>query len=99
MLFGDEEMRKNPQEFGHLYNALGWGKMEFHEVAPDGSTVLRLHSGFEGSGAKASKPICHFTRGLVVGASERVQGRGVSCVEEKCVAMGAPYCQFRVKPK
>jgi predicted hydrocarbon binding protein len=99
VLFGEDEMRNSPQEFGNLYNSLGWGRMEMAEANPDGSTVLKLHEGFEGSGVKASRPICHFSRGLIVGASERVQGREVSCVEEQCIAMGAPYCQFRVKPK
>lgn len=97
---GEEELAKNVDRLAALYSALGWGKMEILDASPNNKKYrLRLSEGFESSEIKASRPNCHFTRGLVAGSSERVLGRPVSCEEVECAAMGDAYCLFAVSIK
>lgn len=99
-LLGEKGMVESSESLTRLYAAKGWGKMELADYAPDYSTYrLKVVEGFESEGVRASKPNCHFSRGLVAGSSERVFGRPMDCQEEKCAAMGDPYCLFRVTAK
>lgn len=99
-LFGADEMTSNRAAFLGLFVALGWGRMEAVEVSADLSEFsLKLTDGFESEGVRASKPNCHFSRGLVVGSTEALFGRSFECEETKCSALGDPYCLFHVTPK
>ena len=99
-IVGEEAMAKEPDLFAGLYAALGWGRMHVVGAAPDlSSFTMELEEGFEGTGAKSPAPVCHFTRGLVAGSSERVLSRAVTCAETECVAAGDPHCLFTVTVK
>jgi predicted hydrocarbon binding protein len=99
-LFGEEEMLKQAQTFAGFYCALGWGKMEVLGVGSGpGEVTYRLTDGFESAGVTASKPNCHFIRGLLAGESGRLTGVDLSCEEESCAAVHDNYCQFRVSRK
>ncbi len=97
---GEDHLRLHSETFTAFYAALGWGKMEVLDAAPDLSSYkLRLTHGFESDGAKSVKPSCHFTRGMVSGSAERIYGTPVLCVEEKCAAAGDNYCLFTVSKR
>ena len=97
---GREDVLEGAEGFIRMYAALGWGRIEISEADP----VLpryrfRLVDGFESGGAKSTKPRCHFTRGIIAGAGERVFGREMEVAEEECAAAGDPCCVFSVGVK
>lgn len=95
--FGEEDVIEEAAVFSKLFLALGWGRL--FPVEADRTLMrfrLRLFDGFESSGAKAQKPNCHFSRGIVAGAIGRLFGRELTCVEELCAAAGDPCCEFVV---
>jgi len=48
---------------------------------------------------KTGRPNCHFTRGPITGASERLRKQQLICEELKCRAKGDGFCEFSVKAK
>lgn len=49
---------------------------------------------------KSEKETCHMMRGLIGGSMrEIVNDKALDCIEIKCVARGAPLCQFIVQPR
>ncbi|MDG6988529.1 MAG: hypothetical protein JRN21_04300 [Nitrososphaerota archaeon] len=99
-VMGEEALTKDPDLFTGLYAALGWGRMEIVEAAPDLSAFsMKLEEGFECTGVKSPVPVCHFTRGLIAGSAERALSRATACEEKSCAAAGDPYCLFTVTAK
>jgi predicted hydrocarbon binding protein len=97
-LFGEEHMLEAANVYDKLFDALGWGKMEVVEASQDMSEyTLRVHESFECSGRKTTKPTGHFVRGLISGSADILLKKSVTCIEDKCVAKGDPFCQFRFK--
>ncbi|MDG6909410.1 MAG: hypothetical protein JRN08_03485 [Nitrososphaerota archaeon] len=97
-LLGKELTIEVASSFTKLYAAVGWGRLEMGEIR-GGRYEMRLFDGFESAGARSSRPICHFTRGLIAGAFERVLKGPVKVTEEQCAATGAPGCLFAVTLK
>ena len=80
-----------------LYQALGWGLMNISKIDTlAGEVVLRIEDNFEviHREGKADEPVCHFTRGVLVGFFEGLWGKKVEVIEAKCKATGDPYCEF-----
>jgi predicted hydrocarbon binding protein len=76
----------------------GYGHGEFLEL--DFSipyAKIKVTNSFNAIGyEKVDKPVCHFLRGIIAGASSIVTGREMHCLEIKCVAKGDEYCEFEV---
>jgi len=94
--FGEENML-TANVYTRLVDALGWGKMEVAAVNEDKSEyTLKVSEGFECTGRRANKPTGHFLRGVIAGSTERLLKQPVTCIEDRCLAMGAQYCRFKV---
>jgi len=97
-LFGEDNMLAAASVYTKLVDALGWGRMEIAEVREDlSSYTLRVYDSFECVGRSASRPTGHFLRGVISGSAERLIKQPVTCVEDRCLAMGGQYCRFRVE--
>ena len=60
--------------------------------------IVRLYEYFECSCLRgADKPSGYLMRGILTGMFEECMGVEASVIEERCVAAGDPYCEFRVK--
>lgn len=93
---GEEYLRTKTETLAGFYSALGWGKLELIEASEDMVTYkLKLSMGLECEEG-APKPSCHFTRGMIAGATERIFGGPAKCAEERCASMGDPFCVFVV---
>ena len=44
-----------------------------------------------------NNPSCHRLRGMLHAILEKHTGKKLVCLEEKCVSMGDPYCEFIVR--
>ena len=92
--FGPLARKFDPEVLG-IYSALGWGTLQVVEAAPNLSrVVVSVGESFESVEMKASSPNCHFTRGVMAGYFGVIMGRQVTSTETKCIAMGAPACEF-----
>ena len=79
----------------------GWGEMKLVEYKDKehryvfttvGAPITKM--------LKMSKEVCHIMRGLIVGSMrEIINDQTLECIETKCMARGAPLCQFIVQPK
>jgi len=77
--------------------ARGWCIPEFVEFDEEKPRlVVRLRDLFECRLFKGrkNKPNSHFMRGILAGILEELFGVKIKVKEEKCVAMGDPYCEF-----
>ena len=78
----------------------GWGDAEVISEDKD-NKVLKFTlknsavSQFYGSSNKA---VDHIFRGMAAGSLSIVYGEDMGCIETSCASMGAPYCEFTVKP-
>lgn len=95
--FGEENMLVAASAYTKLVDALGWGKMEVADVSEDASGyTLRVYESFECMERRANRPTGHFLRGVIAGSTERLFKQPVTCVEDRCLAMGSQFCRFRV---
>ncbi len=82
----------------------GWGIGDVIERGHDGGKyVIRVYSSFEADsfikrGAKVSKPVCHFMRGVLNGIVESVEVKKYNAEETKCRAKGDEFCEFVFNP-
>jgi predicted hydrocarbon binding protein len=87
----------------HEIKVTGWGVPVIREydeehcvltiVVENNPLIVTL--GFVG---KAESPVCHYFRGYWVGVISDIFERRVSCIETKCMAMGAASCEFKINP-
>jgi len=82
----------------------GWGPVEIVELTPE-RAILKVYNSFEARSyfannkEEASKPQCHFFRGVATATctvSWSTEGEGK---ETKCLAMGDEFCEFIITPK
>ena len=82
----------------------GWGTVEIVKVTPE-KNIVRVYNSFEARShianneQKASKPVCHYFRGVVAGVMAILGGEEVETKETKCLAMGDEYCEFEATLK
>ncbi len=86
-------------------NMMGIGLMEIAKSDPmTGDSVVRLKDSTMAQevvrlGGKTKFPVDWFLSGTIIGLFESIfKGKKFSCKETKCMATGAPYCEFEVKP-
>ena len=85
----------------HQVRATGWGapKIQKYNEKNGDLTILVENNplvGLLGKGEKSDRPVCHYFRGYWVGVVSEILERKVSCVETKCMSMGAAYCEFNI---
>jgi predicted hydrocarbon binding protein len=86
-------------EMLHVYNAIGWGRMELQLLDEDRcSATIRMTEGFECHGVKSDMPKSDFIRGHLSGAMSAYFGTVVTAKETSCVSRGDKYCEFYFTP-
>ena len=76
---------------GRLIKGRGW----VDEIGFMDDRIIAKGS-FEGKEGLES-PSCHRLRGMVHAILEEHTGKKLVCLEEKCVSIGDPYCEFIVR--
>ncbi|MGI0092137.1 MAG: V4R domain-containing protein [Nitrososphaerales archaeon] len=63
-----------------------------------GEPAVRLEdSFFATSFGKTGKVECYLMAGIIAGASQVLLNKKFTCVEEKCLAKGDAYCEFKLR--
>jgi len=78
--------------------AHGWGIPKLVEFSSS-EIIIHLYDSFESLAMveKSERPMCFFIKGYIAGLLATILKREVHIEETKCIAMGDPYCEFRVK--
>ncbi|MCD6510035.1 MAG: hypothetical protein J7L11_06585 [Thermoprotei archaeon] len=76
----------------------GMGILRIVEFKPDIPLIrVRIHHNFECELGKGSgRPYSHLVRGIIAGISSRFLNVKLMAIEEKCIAKGDPFCEFKV---
>jgi len=94
------DMRTFVPEAIKLYSAMGIGRAQFVVANFDSlQFVLRMHHNIECEGKHTEKPNSQWIRGHLVGAAMAALDVQLECTETKCISMGDPYCEFKLKKK
>ncbi len=77
---------------------IGWGRFELVTFDPVKKclTINVHHSPFAKAYGSSSLPVCHFIRGVLSGMSSMIFGGEREGKELSCLAMGDPYCRFKI---
>ena len=95
----DAGMMKTLQE---LFNIYGLGELQIIKLDNDKKEVLlRLRNSsiakeYLKNYKKSSTPVDMIAAGVLAGMFSFVFNKNVECVEQKCIAQGGSYCEFRV---
>ena len=86
------------QTYGHGKGKTVERGREFTFEVKDSSVALQL------KGSELGRPVCYFLCGFFAGMSEAYAELieppvHYSCVETKCIAVGDPYCEFKLSPQ
>lgn len=79
----------------------GWGTFKW-ELLDEGKKIAKIN--IENSPIakplinKVSSPVDHLIRGFIAGAASVSLKTDIDVMEEKCVALNSPYCEFVFKP-
>jgi len=95
---GGDYLRRNFDYALGVLSATGWGVPELigsREAFPN--ITIALQSCLECDGVRAGRPACSFVRGFLAGVSSAVAGHTVHCEESRCIANGAPRCEFELR--
>ncbi len=96
---------ENAVRFLESYGLMaGWGKFKTAQFTlSEGKLTSDLKVTVEdnffaktGKKKKWETPRCFFIAGLLAGIAEGLLGEGHNCIETRCIANGAPACEFRV---
>jgi predicted hydrocarbon binding protein len=82
--------------------ASGWGGIETIDFSFEGKRAILKVGNTPFSSMlhkKVSEPCDHLLRGIFAGVFTKAFKSSVDCVEVKCVAVGAPECEFIVKQR
>lgn len=86
---------------GPLCPSFGLGLFEVVEAnlnPPE--AIIRIHDSFECELiAGAKRPYSQLLRGMIAGIHTELFGRVMEAKEQKCIAKGDPYCEFKVTPE
>jgi len=77
---------------------IGWGRFEADKFDPVEKhlTINVYHSPFAEAYGSSTFPVCHFIRGVISGMASLIFGEEREGKELSCLAMGDPYCRFKV---
>jgi predicted hydrocarbon binding protein len=91
------DIRRFLGQLAKLYGATGVGRCEFVEMNFDlMHFVVQITDSIECQGRRTSKPNSQWIRGHLNGGATVTLDTQMSCKETRCVAMGDPYCEFRL---
>jgi len=81
-----------------LYSHLGYGRLDFSQVAQGVVTAAESHFVEGGRAILGSRKttICSLAQGYIQGASAVVTGRPARVREVECMILGAPICRFEL---
>ena len=72
----------------------GWGRMEVEEFDFAKKLArIRWTNGVSVRSTKGKRPVCHFNRGLLTGATEVMLGRPCESLEVSCQGKGDKFCE------
>ena len=88
-----------------MVEGVGWGKALKMEIDIEkGKALLQVENTsvavvYLKKFGKSKEPVCHLLRGSCAGAVKMASGRDdIAAIETKWIAMGDPYCEFRIGP-
>ncbi len=83
---------------GQLYSYLGYGKLDFSDIARDVVTSPCSHfvEGWIAGFPSRSEPVCSLTQGYLQGAYAAITGKLVTVRESSCQISGAEQCTFTI---
>ncbi len=79
----------------------GYGLFELVSKTEE-EIVVRMYNSFEVDSYKrnfdkpATRPVCHFTRGILSEVFSELKGKSVKVEEMACAAMSGSYCEFKI---
>ena len=78
----------------------GFGRVKLLDIDPEkGTARIRLSESVECADHQILNPYSQFFRGYFAGAFSTILGGEMTCVETKCIAMGAGTCEFEIARK
>lgn len=99
-MFGKENVARLLPLLPYLFQITGVGKPEVVDLNLETlEAVFRLYASAECEGMKSSTPYSRWVKGQLVGFMSTLFERPCAAEETKCVAMGDPYCEFRIHPR
>ncbi|KYH36266.1 MAG: hypothetical protein AYL28_006850 [Candidatus Bathyarchaeota archaeon B23] len=84
-----------------VFMSLGYGMLELLELREEPPYIhLRIHRSIECElGRSAGRPFSQFIRGIIAGFATICFKREMIAEESRCIAMGDPCCEFKIKPR
>jgi len=85
-------------EILNILLAHGWGIPKLIKFSSS-EVIVHLYDSFESlvMAKKSERPMCFFIKGYIAGLLSTILKKEVHVEETKCIAMGDPYCEFRIK--
>jgi len=84
-----------------VFRSMGYGVMKVEELKEETPYArFEIWDCIECQlGRPSKRPFSQFIRGLLAGLTSIIYGREMYAKENRCLAMGAPYCEFEIKPQ
>ncbi|MBM1154849.1 XylR N-terminal domain-containing protein [archaeon] len=79
----------------------GWGRYEVVSVdRQQRRVVIRVYNSIAARAfPQSEQPACDFLRGYFAGIFTAIFDQPVRCEETQCMALGNPFCEFRIEPE
>ena len=79
-------------------NGCGWFKIKKIDIDPEKGGYIQINQSFIAEEyGKSEKPVCDFLAGYFVGIFEEIFKKEYTCEENKCIAKGDKYCEFKIE--
>jgi len=76
----------------------GWFKIKKIDIDPEKGGYVQINQSFIAEEyGKSEKPVCDFLAGYFVGIFEEIFKKEYTCEENKCIAKGDKYCEFKIE--
>jgi predicted hydrocarbon binding protein len=94
--YGDDEIVQFMMNMG---GQIGWGKFQVEERHPLTKRLILTvrNSPFAAAHGKSTRPVCHFTRGVMAGMGQAIFGEDIAAAETHCLAKGDDLCRFLIE--
>ena len=104
-LSGEDDLNNRISRLPLYIQTYGHGKGKTVERGKGFTFEVRDSSvAFQLKESQLGRPVCHFLAGFFAGVAEAYAeliepSFTYSCVETKCIAVGDPYCEFKLTPQ
>ena len=79
-----------------IFRLMGWmEKLEISEYS-DENVIIKVYDSIECRYVESEKSNSQFFRGILLGIFKQLLKNDVKVVEDKCIAKGDKYCQFKI---